>query len=127
MTDPISDFFVRIVNAQAVSRKTVSVPFSQAKYRLANILKENGLINDFEKKGKKTNKSIKIILKYNNGMPAISGFERISKPSRRFYKRYPELRIIRGEYSIVSTSRGLMTAREAKKRKLGGELMVKIW
>ena len=127
MIDPISDFFVRIVNAQAVFHKTVLVPFSGQKYRLANILKENGFIDDFEKKGKKTNKSIRIVLKYDKNLPAISGFKRISKPSRRFYGRYSDFRLAKGKCFIVSTSRGLMTAREAKKRKLGGELMGQIW
>jgi len=127
MTDPISDFFVRIVNAQAVLHKTVSFPFSKQKYRLAGILKENGLIDDFKKREKKGNKFIKIFLKYNGKIPVISGFKRLSKPSRRFYKHYSDLIIISGKYFIISTSRGIMTAREAKRRKLGGELMVQIW
>ena len=126
MIDPISDFFVRIVNAQAVSHKTVLVPFSQQKYRLANILKESGLIDDFEKKGKKTGKSIRIILKYHRNIPVISEFKRISKSSKRSYRGYSDLRLTKGKTFIVSTSRGLMTAREAKKRKLGGELIGQI-
>ena len=126
MTDPISDFFVRIVNAQAVAHKTVLIPFSRQKYRLTNILKENGFIDDFEKKGKKTNKSIRIVLKYNKTLPAISRFKRISKLSRRSYKHYSDIRLARSKCFIISTSRGLMTAREAKRRKLGGELMGQI-
>ncbi len=127
MNDPISDFFIRIVNAQAVSRKIVFIPFSKMKFSLASLLKTKGLIKDFVKRGKKGNKTIKIVLGYENGRSLISGFKRISKPGRRFYEPYSNLRKVKGGYSIVSTSRGLMTSEEAKKRKLGGELLVKIW
>lgn len=128
-TDPIADFLTRIRNAQAVSHLTVTVPFSQQKYVLAKILEKERFIKGVEKKGKKVSKLIKIVLKYYDEEPAISGLKRISKPGRRTYTSCQRIRSVQKNFgiSIISTSKGLMTGRDAKKQALGGEIMCEIW
>lgn len=127
--DPITDMFNQIKNAQAVEKTTVEVPFSKIKSEICQILKREGWIEDFAKKGKKAQKEIKITLKYEDGIPRISNFKRISKPGRRIYKGWKELRLIRQGYgaSIISTSGGLMSGKEARRQRLGGEIICEIW
>ncbi len=121
--------FNQIKNAQAVEKTTVEVPFSKIKSEICQILKREGWIEDFAKKGKKAQKEIKITLKYEDGIPRISNFKRISKPGRRIYKGWKELRLIRQGYgaSIISTSGGLMSGKEARRQRLGGEIICEIW
>jgi small subunit ribosomal protein S8 len=126
MTDPIADMLNRIRNAQAVSKETVVIPYSNLKYEIAKILEEQKLIGKIEKKGRSPRKIIEIALKY----PAvISGLRRISKPGQRIYARVKEIKPVRGGYgiSIVSTPKGLMTNKEARRKKLGGEIICEIW
>jgi len=127
--DPITDMFNQIKNAQAVEKTTVEVPFSKIKSEICQILKREGWIEDFAKKGKKTQKEIKITLKYEDGIPRISNFKRISKPGKRIYKGWKELRLIRQGYgaSVISTSGGLMSGKEARRQRLGGEIICEIW
>jgi len=127
--DPISDMLTAIRNAQAVRHPTVSVPFSNLKYEIAEILEKEGFIKKVEKKGKKVIKTIEITLKYENKIPAISGLKRISKSGQRIYITSREIKKVRGGYgiAIISTSKGLMTNKEAKKQKLGGEVICEIW
>ncbi|MCH8741490.1 30S ribosomal protein S8 [Patescibacteria group bacterium] len=129
MTDPIADMLNRIRNAQAVSHQTVNIPFSNLKYEIAEVLKKHGFVEKVEKKGKKINKTIEIILKYDGKTPVISGLKRISKPGQRIYKGSKELRRVRGGYgiAIISTPKGLMTNKEARRRKIGGEVLAEIW
>jgi len=129
MTDPITDMLNRIRNAQAVFHSTVNVPFSNLKYEIAKILEKSGFIEKAEKKGKRVKKIIEITLKYENKIPAISGLKRVSKPGQRIYKNKRELKPIKGGYgiAIISTSKGLMTDREARRQKLGGEVICEIW
>lgn len=129
MTDPITDMFNQIKNAQAVERTTVEIPFSKIKFEIAKILNNNGWINDFSKKGKKAQKTLKITLKYEDKNPKISSFKRISKPGRRIYKGWKELKLVRQGFgmAIVSTPCGLMNDREAKKQRLGGEIICEVW
>jgi len=129
MTDPITDMFNRIRNAQVVFHKTTDVPFSKLRYGIAEILKSEGLILDFKKRGKKPFQTIKLQLKYNEKIPAVSGFKRISKPGQRIYKKADEISKVRSGYgiAIVSTTKGLLTDKDARKNKLGGELMVEVW
>jgi len=129
MTDPITDMFNRIRNAQVVFHKTTDVPFSKLRYSIAEILKAEGLILDCKKKGKKPFQIIKIQLKYNEKIPAVSGFKRISKPGQRIYKKADEISKVRSGYglSIISTTNGLLTDKQARKDKVGGELMVEVW
>lgn len=126
MTDPIADMLNRIRNAQAVSKETVVIPYSNLKYEIAKILEKQKLIGKIEKKGRSPRKIIEIALKY----PAvISGLRRISKPGQRIYARAKEIKPVRGGYgiSIISTPKGLMTNKEARRKKLGGEIICEIW
>lgn len=127
--DPVSNMLTLIRNAQAVRRETVSVPFSEIKYQIAKILAKNGFVGGVEKKGRKTQKIIEITLKYDNGSPKIFGLKKVSKPGQRIYKKFREIKSVKGGYgiAIVSTPRGLMTNKEARKQKLGGELICEVW
>lgn len=129
MTDPIADMLNRIRNAQAVLHQTVNIPFSNLKYEIAKVLKKNNFIEKVEKKGKKINKTIEITLKYDGKIPVISSLKRISKPGQRIYKGLKELRRVRGGYgiAIISTPKGLITNKEARKQKVGGEVICEIW
>lgn len=120
---------IRIKNAQAVLHPTVEIPFSNFKYELAKILAKNGFIGTVEKKGRKTKKYIEIALKYKEGIQAISGLRKVSKPGQRIYTNFKKIRKVKGGYgmAIISTPKGLMTDREAKKQKLGGEIVCEIW
>lgn len=127
--DPITDMLNRITNAQAVLLPTVAVPLSNLKYKLAKILLKQGLVEKVEKKGRKTNKLILLTLKYEDKKPAIEGWKRKSKPGKRVYLGTKHIRPVRDGYGIViiSTSKGLMTGKEAKKKKLGGEVLCEVW
>lgn len=131
MTDPIADMLTRIRNAQALSRKEVFVPASRVKKELARILKEEGYISDIkDSKGRKEIPGIMIGLKYdhnNNGV--IKNIQRVSKPGQRIYAKSDKLpRILQGiGIAVVSTSQGLMTDHKARARKLGGEIICKVW
>ncbi len=129
MTDPIADMLNRIKNAQAVDHPTVEMPFSNLRYEIAKILEENGFIEKAEKKGRKTKKTIEIILKYYDKTPAISGIKKISKPGQRIYLGSAQIKKTKGGYgmAIISTSKGLMTDKEARKQKIGGEILLEIW
>jgi len=129
VTDPISDMLTSIGNAQAIKKDTVSVPFANLKYKLAKILVKNGFIEKVEKKGKKAKKFIELILRYEGGAPAITGLKRISKPGQRIYKNFKEIKPVRGGYgiAIISTPQGLMTNKEARKQKIGGEIICEVW
>ena len=130
MTDPITDMLNRIRNAQAVRHQTVEVPHSNLKQKLAEILAREGFLDKIEKRRKKTQKIIEIYLKYSaDKSPAISGLKRISKPSQRIYKKSKEIRRIRGGYgiAIISTPQGLMTNKETRKNKAGGEVLCEVW
>jgi small subunit ribosomal protein S8 len=129
MTDPITDMLNRIRNAQAVDHTTVDVPFSNLKFEIAKILDKEDFIEKIEKANKKNRKVIEITLKYINKTPAISGMIRVSKPGQRIYTESNKIRKSKGGYGvyIISTSKGLMTNNEARKNKLGGEVICEIW
>lgn len=131
---PISDMLIRISNAQAVSKEQVSVPFSKIKFRIAQILKENGFIQEVEKKSKKSLKGevdyLLISLKYDDERrPALDGFKLISKPSRHLYAKAEDMKPVRSGYgvSVVSTSKGVMSSKEARKQGVGGEVLFEVW
>ena len=125
--DPIADMLVRIRNAQAVRKETVVVPFSKMKQEIARILKQAGLILDYEKKGRSAGgRKLELGLKYNGSQPAISSVKRISKPGRRAYLSYREIFPKAGALTIISTSKGVISAAEARKAKLGGEVLCEI-
>ena len=129
MTDPIADMLNRIRNAQAVSHPTVVFPFSKFKYEIAKILQKEGFVGEVEKQKRKEEKIIKINLKYSEKKPVISGLKRISKPGQRIYTLAKNIKSVCSGYgiAIISNSKGLMTNKEARKRKLGGEIICEIW
>jgi small subunit ribosomal protein S8 len=129
MIDPIVDMLNRIRNASMVLHPTVSIPFSNLKQEIAGILEKEKFIEKQEKRGKKTKKIIKITLKYEDKHPFIIGLQRISKQGQRVYVSKKEARKARGGrgIAIISTPKGLMTGREARRRKLGGEIICEVW
>ena len=129
MTDPIADMLNRIVNAQAVAKPDVLVPFSKFKYELALVLAKEDLIAKVEKMGKKVNKQIKIDLKYDSKVPVIEGLRKVSKPGQRIYIASKDIRKVRGGYglAIISTPKGLLTDQQARRSKVGGEIICEIW
>ena len=130
MTDPIADMLTRIRNALMARHKTVVVPGSKLKLEIARILKEEGYIEDYRVIEEKPQIKIEIVLKYDEKKrPVIAGIKRVSKPGRRIYRGYKELpKVLNGlGIAIISTSQGIMTDHEAKKRRVGGEVICEIW
>lgn len=130
MTDPIADMLTRIRNAQAVSKARVEMPYSKVKHNLATILKEEGYLEDVRKSEDANKPVLVVMLKYNpEGKAVIRSVQRISKPGRRVYARNTELPYILNNIGIavISTSRGLMTNKKARKEKLGGEVICEIY
>ncbi|RLC33507.1 MAG: 30S ribosomal protein S8 [Candidatus Nealsonbacteria bacterium] len=130
MTDPISDMFTRIRNAQAVGKETVLIPYSKFKMEIAKILQKQGCIKEVGRKGKKIRKSIEIKLLYEeDGAPRIRQIERISKPSRRIYMSLHNLKkqLRSHGFMIISTPKGVLTDQEAYKQKVGGEAICRVW
>jgi len=129
MTDPVTDMLNRIKNAQASQKEGVVIPFSNFKYEIAKLLENEKLVGKIEKKGRKAKKVIEIALKYENKIPAISGMRKVSRPGQRIYSPAQNIKPVKGGYgiSIVSTSRGLMTGKEAKRQRLGGEILCEVW
>jgi len=129
-TDPIADMLTRIRNAQAVKKSEVLIPFSKLKFEIAKILKHEDYIENLEIIEEAKFPQIKIILKYNeNREPAIKNASRISKSGQRVYagkNRLPKILNNLG-IAIISTSQGLMTNKEAKRKNLGGEVLCEIW
>lgn len=128
-TDPISDFLTRIRNAQAARHETVTLPSSKLKFALAKILEKEGYLEDVKVTSEGSKHSIEFRLKYDGRTPVIRHLERISTPGRRVYRKTDELpRVLSGQgLAIISTSAGVMTNREARKRKLGGEVLCEIY
>ncbi len=130
MTDPIADMLIRIKNALMARHKTVVVPGSKLKIEIARILKEEGYIEDYRVIEEKPQRKIEIVLKYDEKKrPVIAGIKRVSKPGRRIYRGYKELpKVLNGMgIAIISTSQGIMTDHEARKRRVGGEVICEIW
>ncbi len=134
MIDPLADMFNRINNAQSVLKETVDVPFSKLKYEVAKILEKENFIEKIEKpKGKigatGERKILKLFLKYKDKIPVISEIKIISRPSQRIYIKSDKIKPIKSGYGviIISTSKGLMAGKEARKQKLGGEIVCEIW
>ncbi len=129
MTDPIADMLNRIKNAQAVKKLYLDVPYSNLKSRVAKVLSDHGFIGAVEKKYSKTRKVIRIELKYKNGQGLITDIKRISKPGRRVYVPVKEIKLSSkgGGMIVISTPKGVMRARDARKQRVGGELIAEIW
>ena len=130
MTDPIADMLTRIRNAVRVERPHVTMPLSKVKRGLAEVLKREGYIWGWEEIQGEPVAELKIELKYGpNGERVIRTIRRISKPGRRIYSSHSDLRpVLNGlGISILSTSRGVISDREARQRKLGGEVLCELW
>ena len=129
LQDPIADMLTRIRNAQAVSRKTVQMPYSNVKLAIAKVLKQEGYILDFQKIELDGKSNILLELKYYLGVPVITKIWRASRPGLRLYRNKSSLQKIQNGLgiSIVSTSKGLMTDRSARASGHGGELLCYVY
>ena len=127
--DTISNMIIQIKNAGNVGHDRVVLPYSKLKASIAEVLKKEGFVKGTDTETKKGKKMLAIELFVENRVPKIKGVERISKPSRRIYKKFSEIRAVKNGYGalILSTSRGIMSGREAKKASLGGEALFSIW
>jgi small subunit ribosomal protein S8 len=127
--DPIADMLTRIRNAVMVGHDSVLVPHSRLKVSLARILKEEGFIEDYEIVKNKPAQIIRVQLKYMDKQPAVLGLERVSRPGLRVYAGKSEIPRVYGGLgtAVMSTSQGLMTGKEAWRRKLGGEVLCYVW
>lgn len=129
VTDPIADFIIQLKNAGAVGKQTVSLPYSKFKHAVADTLKTAGYITNVEKKGKKARKTLEVTLTYKNGVHAIADVKRISKPGRRMYRSVTEITPVRYGHGalVLSTPKGVMTDKQARKERVGGEALFEIW
>ena len=130
VTDPIADFLVRVKNASRAGKTTTNVPFSALKESVAKLLVREGYINNVSIRGEGVTKTLEITVKYApNKTPRLHGARRISKPSRRMYVSYRDVKPFKfGKGRMVlSTPKGIVTDIEAKKEKIGGEILFTIW
>lgn len=132
ITDPVADLLTRIRNASSAKHATVSVPASKLKANICQILKDEGYIKDFKVAEDNKQGVITITLKYMQDRaktPVITGLRRVSKPGLRIYSSSAEMpRVIKGMgIAVVSTSKGVMTDRDARKENVGGEVLAFIW
>ena len=124
-----TDLLIKIKNAQQAKKESLKTSYSKMDLAIAEILAANKYVEAVEKKGRLPKRAIEIKLKYENGEGAISGIKFISRPSRKIYTGYKDLRSVRQGYGlgVISTSRGLMTVKEAKKSRVGGQFLFEIW
>ena len=129
LSDPIGDMLVRIKNAQMRNHKKVQFPSSKFKTKIAEILKTEGYIIDFKVIDENKKINVEIILKYSSGNPVISSIERVSKPGRRIFSSAESLPKINNGLgiAIVSTPKGVMTDIDARKQKVGGEIICRVF
>ena len=130
ITDPISDMFARIRNANVKLHEKVDIPSSKMKMEIAKILKEEGYIASYKITDDKKQGILRIYLKYTaSGKPVLEGIKRVSKSSLRIYKGYEDMPKTVGGLGVtlISTSKGLMTDNQARKEKVGGEIIGYIW
>ncbi|AZR74731.1 30S ribosomal protein S8 [Anoxybacter fermentans] len=130
MTDPIADMLTRIRNANMVRKETVDVPASRIKEEIATVLKNEGFIKDYQRIAEGPQGILRLYLKYGkDGQRVISGLKRISKPGLRVYAKKDEIPKVLGGLgiAIISTSKGIMTDKEARKLGIGGEVICYVW
>lgn len=127
--DPLADMIIHIKNTGNAGKEMATVPYSKFKFAVVNTLLREGYISSVNKHGRKEKKFIDIGLAYKNGKPRITGLSRVSKVSRRVYLGVGDMRPVRQGFGdlILSTPKGILTAKEAKKEKVGGEALFKIW
>ena len=129
VTDPIADMLTRIRNANQMRYKEVEVPASKIKIEIARILKEEGFISDYKIKKSNVQDILVLYLKYSDKNRVITGLKRISKPGLRVYAKASEIPTVLSGLgiAIISTSKGMMTYKDARKNSLGGEVLAYIW
>jgi small subunit ribosomal protein S8 len=130
MTDPIADLLTRIRNAQRASQETVDIPSSRLKMNISKVLKSEGYIKNVKIVSDGRHRHIRIFLKYDEeGVPVIDGVKRVSKPSCRVYSGYDGIPSVLNGFgvNVVSTSKGIMTDSQARKMRVGGEILCSVW
>jgi small subunit ribosomal protein S8 len=130
VTDPIADMLTRIRNSVAVGHERVAMPSSKMKVKIAEILESEGFIDKYEVSAEGHLSELELVLRYGDRRrPAIEGIKRISKPGHRVYRGASELPRVQGGIgvAVVSTSQGLLPDREARRRRLGGEVVCEVW
>src|SRR3990167_3210150 len=127
--DTISNMIIQIKNAGSAGHNSVLIPYSKLKHSIAEVLKKEGFTKGVETETKKGRKMLAVELFMENRVPKIKGVERISKPSKRIYKKSSDIRAVKSGYGalILSTSQGVMSGQDAKRAKLGGEALFSIW
>ena len=130
MTDPIADYCTRIRNGYSSKKRWIDIPSSQLKKRISLVLKEEGYIDNFVFVNKESKKEdIRIFLRYDNDVPAITTIEKISKPGKRVYVSVSDIpRVLNGlGISVISSSKGVVSNKVARELKVGGELLCNVW
>ena len=129
LSDPIGDMIARVRNAQSRNHKKVELPSSNFKVKIAEILKNEGFVKDFKVNSEKNKNLLSLELKYHSGNPVINTFERVSKPGRRIFSSANGLPKINNGLgiAIVSTPKGVMTDLDARKQRVGGEIICKVF
>ena len=125
-----TDLLTRIINGQSAKKKTVKAPFSKLDLTLVELLAANGYVESVEKKGRMPRRVIEIALRYGeDGRGAIRSIKFVSVPSRRMYSGYRKLKPVRQGYglAVLTTPKGIMTSQEARKQKVGGQVLFEIW
>ena len=124
-----TDLLTKIKNAQAVKKENIKVFYSKMTEAIVDVLVRNGYLESCERRGRGAKRVLDIKLKYENGADAFRGVKFISKPSRRIYAGYQDLKSVRHGYglAILSTQKGIMTNKEARKHKVGGEVLFEVW
>jgi small subunit ribosomal protein S8 len=127
--DVISNMIIKLKNAGMAGRDTTTIPYSKMKEAILEVLKKEGFVKSFEKKSEKGHPILAVDLILENRIPKIKGVKRVSKPSKRVYTKSTEIRAVKQGYGalVVSTPAGIMSGKEARKQKLGGEALFQIW
>ena len=128
MNDPISDMLIRIKNAQRAKQEAVRIPYSRLKHEIARALERLGMVGASERKGKRVRKILDLTLLYPEGRAAITEVKLISKPSRRLYASYKDLhRSVHGGVVLLTTPKGILSSNEARRERVGGQLIAELW
>lgn len=129
MTDPVAQMLTEIKNAQAVRKQTVEFPFSKLNYAIGSLLVAKGYLRQVEKVGKSPKLRIRLTLHYPGGLPAIEGFQRVSRPSRQVYVGLKDIPYVKQGLgtAVLSTPEGILTDEQARKKRVGGELLFTVW
>ena len=128
VTDPISDFIIRIQNASRAGKPTVSLPYSKIKHAIADVLAKEGYVASVDRKSK-VGGALSVMLAYKDGKSKVQGVKRISKPSRRLYLGVRDVKPVKRGYGllVLSTPAGVISGKEARQKRVGGEPLFEIW